>query len=371
MRANSATAIAAMLLLASPLAMSGAYLGVDGTSGEFQYQDVKHSFGGGVRGGYRFDHIPLMLEVGYLTTGDAKIDNFTDPSNGNQLQGSSLNFKGESLTVGYSGRFDHKGSSFFARLGYYSGKSQFKGSFNGTPLDFRENSSGLQFGGGLDWMFNPYIGGRFAIDSLQGVKDIPQLDPGHSSNVTLASFGLTFAFGAPVATQPARTSDAPAPYPVAPPTPQSVPPPETMAAPAPLPLPPPEPVGNNAQLADQRPLPVEGSDLTVEERALRRLAASAPAAPAQPILIPKPTAPKPLAPATPQPVSGPTAKTLRGAQLRSRPTTNAQDSQALAAGSTVRLVTPIKNAEGEWWFITATGIGGGWVLVSELTDFSR
>jgi hypothetical protein len=26
------------------------------------------------------------------------------------------------------------------------------------------------------------------------------------------------------------------------------------------------------------------------------------------------------------------------------------------------------NGEGTWWFVTATGIGGGWLLESELGD---
>lgn len=65
-----------------------------------------------------------------------------------------------------------------------------------------------------------------------------------------------------------------------------------------------------------------------------------------------------------------TAIVLRAAALRSRPTSGGTG-DIVAAESRVRLESHVVNGEGSWWFVTATGVGGGWLLESELGDPQR
>lgn len=62
-----------------------------------------------------------------------------------------------------------------------------------------------------------------------------------------------------------------------------------------------------------------------------------------------------------------TAIVLHAAALRSRPT-GAGTGDVIAAETRVRMESSVTNAEGAWWFVTATGVGGGWLLESELGD---
>lgn len=76
----------------------------------------------------------------------------------------------------------------------------------------------------------------------------------------------------------------------------------------------------------------------------------------------------PVAASAPAPrVSKASAFVLRPATLRSRPT-SAGTGDPIAAETRVRLESSVRNADGTWWFVTATGIGGGWLLESELGD---
>ena len=61
-----------------------------------------------------------------------------------------------------------------------------------------------------------------------------------------------------------------------------------------------------------------------------------------------------------------TAIMLRSAALRDRPTTNATGDAVVQAETRVRLEASVKNGDGDWWFVTAAGVGGGWVLESEM-----
>ena len=65
-----------------------------------------------------------------------------------------------------------------------------------------------------------------------------------------------------------------------------------------------------------------------------------------------------------------TSIVLHNAILRSRPT-GSGTGDPIAAETRVRMESNVVNAEGNWWFVTATGIGGGWMLESELGDPQR
>ncbi len=116
------------------------------------------------------------------------------------------------------------------------------------------------------------------------------------------------------------------------------------------------------------------------------------ATPAPSAVAPTPAAPAQPAPAParvdvqPAPVSAPpdeiktvtpvvstwhtskaTSIVLHNATLRTRPTGNGKG-DPIAAETRVRMESSVINAEGTWWFVTATGIGGGWMLEKELGD---
>lgn len=73
------------------------------------------------------------------------------------------------------------------------------------------------------------------------------------------------------------------------------------------------------------------------------------------------------APASTQRVSKATSIVLHPAVLRTRPT-SASTGDSIDAETRVRLESSVVNADGTWWFVTATGVGGGWMLESELGD---
>lgn len=63
-----------------------------------------------------------------------------------------------------------------------------------------------------------------------------------------------------------------------------------------------------------------------------------------------------------------TAILPNAATLRDQPKTSATGAIVAPAKTRVRLENSLKNAEGTWWFVTADGIGGGWVQESETSD---
>jgi len=96
--------------------------------------------------------------------------------------------------------------------------------------------------------------------------------------------------------------------------------------------------------------------------------------PAQVNVLPAPVSAPPeeinapaAAPAPAPRVSKASAFVLRPAALRTRPTSTGKG-DPIAAETRVRLESSVRNADGTWWFVTATGIGGGWLLESELGD---
>ncbi|TXH05568.1 MAG: hypothetical protein E6R07_01805 [Nevskiaceae bacterium] len=204
MRIREKIVVTGLLLAFSPLSHAESYMGIGGTSSEYQYSDVKRGYGLQAFAGYRFDGLPIMIEAGYLDGGKNKINDFSQ--GGVTGTDASLAFQGLLLTTGFFGRFDTKGSGFYAKLGYYTGKSKGTGTFNGVNYDNSESSSGLTFDLGFDWMLTPNFGIRTNIGSLQKVKDLPQLGVDHKSNVTLAGIGLIFAFGGAQHSYPASRS---------------------------------------------------------------------------------------------------------------------------------------------------------------------
>lgn len=93
--------------------------------------------------------------------------------------------------------------------------------------------------------------------------------------------------------------------------------------------------------------------------------------------VPTPSAPRAAAAAKPaaaavEELTGPRARSVSGALLRSSPVMSGiGEVQPLPDGTPVRLVSPLKNTQGQWWFVTARGVGGGWVRDVELTDYQR
>ncbi len=71
----------------------------------------------------------------------------------------------------------------------------------------------------------------------------------------------------------------------------------------------------------------------------------------------------PAAAATP----GTSAVIQRAVTLRDRPQANSMGSVVASADKRVRLERGIKNADGSWWYVSANGLGGGWVLESEIS----
>lgn len=52
--------------------------------------------------------------------------------------------------------------------------------------------------------------------------------------------------------------------------------------------------------------------------------------------------------------------------LRDRPKADAVGEIVAPADMQVRLERSVSNADGTWWFVTAKGLGGGWVMESEM-----
>jgi hypothetical protein len=123
------------------------------------------------------------------------------------------------------------------------------------------------------------------------------------------------------------------------------------------------------------------------EELLKAAAAAAAAAPgAMPVPTPAPAATPVQIEVLPAPVPVPieeiksvtpvvstwhtpraTSIVLHDATLRTRPTV-AGTGDPIAAETRVRMESNISNADGNWWYVTATGIGGGWLLETELGD---
>ncbi len=94
--------------------------------------------------------------------------------------------------------------------------------------------------------------------------------------------------------------------------------------------------------------------------------AAAPAQSAAPA-VPAPAA-SPVAAATPVASKSVAAPFVipRAVTLRDRPKTDSAGSIVAPSKKQVRLEHSISNSEGNWWYVTASGLGGGWVQESEM-----
>lgn len=79
------------------------------------------------------------------------------------------------------------------------------------------------------------------------------------------------------------------------------------------------------------------------------------------------------APAASPAATSPAASTAAGTfalphavALRDRPKADSVGDVVAPADKQVRLERSVSNADGTWWYVTANGIGGGWVLESEM-----
>lgn len=316
------------LILLSPVCMGAVYFGAGMVASEYDYTDVSRGTGPRFIVGYAGENLPLMFEVEYLDLGEAKIDNFVDPGTGVSLSNGALGFKGGNFSLGYRAELSPAGSAFYAKVGYYTGDATLDG--NLVPavvsLPSQEKASGLSFGLGGDWMFSSHVGLRFEIGSLLDIKDLPQLDPSHKSNVTTYGLALMARFGGKPAQQalaPVYTPVARAPAPYTPPAPVAMPPPppaEPVAAPPPAPAP-----------------------------------VMAAAAPVPPVVARRPVA------------VGPQARP--DAVIRSQPTPKGSVSLILTAGGPVELVSRLDTANGSWWLVRGGGIQG-WIKQDDLVPGS-
>ena len=93
--------------------------------------------------------------------------------------------------------------------------------------------------------------------------------------------------------------------------------------------------------------------------------------PARPAVASKPAVARSQPTAVEEPITGPRARTVPGAVMRGSPVLQTADSQNIPNGTLVRLVSPLKNTQGAWWFVTARGIGGGWLRDVELYEYAR
>ena len=94
--------------------------------------------------------------------------------------------------------------------------------------------------------------------------------------------------------------------------------------------------------------------------------------PVRPVVTQKPAATRaPASAPVEEAIVGPRARTVPGAVMRGSPVLQTADSQNIPNGTLVRLVSPLKNTQGAWWFVTARGIGGGWVRDVELYEYAR
>lgn len=66
-----------------------------------------------------------------------------------------------------------------------------------------------------------------------------------------------------------------------------------------------------------------------------------------------------------------TAVILRPVALRDRPTASATGDVVANADTSVRLERGVKNSDGNWWYVTAPGLGGGWVQTSDMANLPQ
>lgn len=321
--------LGAMLL--SGAAQAGVYFGGAGVLSEREnYSDLERASGAKGFIGWRGDaSLPLMLELSYMDAGDAEIQD---------TNGMTLGYTGLQASVGWFGALSATGSGLWVKGGYYSGDSKLEDPNNflgfGAGASAEESTNGFALGLGGDWKFTPWVGLRFELEGLLGVKDFA-----NDENLTAYSLGLVFEIPThQAAPAPRQTSYLPPQAPESSPTPVYYP-----AAPVQQPAyaaPEPAPVITAAPAAEQA---------TAPEAPPAKSLAQGPSAADLPVAAP-PTAGALL--------PGASARTTQSFTLRKLPHSSAEPLQNVVAGVSVQLLGRQINAEGTWWRIESQGQRG-------------
>lgn len=152
------------------------------------------ALGGTFYAGYRFERLPLMAELSYLDMGQHRL---TDASDGSHV--GSFGFKGVNASVGVP---LHLGPVVtWLKGGYYNGDSDLRVDGFAAPLGdgietrFTRKSTGASAGLGADLMLTSVLGLRFDYQVLFEAHDFTGGDGKGKSHLSLASVGLTLAFG--------------------------------------------------------------------------------------------------------------------------------------------------------------------------------
>lgn len=295
-----AGAVGVACALMSGAASAGAYFGASGVLSErASYENVDRATGFNAFAGYRFDDLPLVVELAYLDAGDSDIN---DP----EISGVTLGYSGFSATIGWYGALSPNGSGFWLRGGYYTGDAEFTtefgidgGDFFLPPGTYEDSSNGFTIGLGADWMLTDWFGLRFGLDGFLGMTDF-------QNDETMTTYSLGIVLHLP------SGGSAPAGAPV-------------FRAPEPY-MPP-----------QAQPAPMPPAALVAEQ-------------------------PEPAPAATPVPMAAVSGLSLLvvDAAVRSQPRMQAQTETMLPANQTVTARNRVSNAEGRWWFVQHENIRG-WV----------
>lgn len=240
-----AGAVGVACALMSGAASAGLYGGGVGTLSERNgYSDIDRVTGFGAFAGYRFDDLPMMIELGYLDAGDADIED---------TGGFTLGYSGLSIALGWYGKMSDSGSGAWVRGGYYTGDSEVADPSGASVLE--QSANGFVWGVGVDLMVTDWFGFRLGLDSYVGVKDFAA-----DENITTYSLGIVLHLPSG-GSAPASAPVFRAPEPYMPPQAQPAPmPPAALVAEQPEPAPAATPVPMAA---------VSGLSLLVVDAAVR------------------------------------------------------------------------------------------------------
>ncbi|PPE74947.1 hypothetical protein C3942_04530 [Solimonas fluminis] len=310
-------------LAMSGVAVAGPYVGGAGTFSQYEYEDVDDATSFAAFAGYRFDQVPLMLEVAYTDAGKHDIRGL--PS------GVGLKFSGVRGSLGYFAKLDSKGSGVWLKGGYYDGDADLE--LTNTPFaDRSASSSGFTYGLGGDWKLTPWFGLRFDLENYVDVRDFsdfPDSDAGES-NVTVISLGVVLELPSGTSRLPSSYAPAPAPayQPAYPPA----------AAPAPV----------VPAIQSQPPHPATAAPTSIP-------AASQPTSASSTI---KPDLPGGM-------VAAGVRLTAQPTMLLRQPRSGAPIDGSIPAGAELQLLQRVPNAQGVWWYASYNGMSG-WVSESAL-----
>lgn len=349
-------AAAALLCLGSySTAQAGPvlYLGAGATDFS-QYENVDSAYAGKTTLGWHLDHLPLLIEASYLSTGKHDI-NFSSVSR-------SLQYRGGDISIGgFPYRNEKLALTVIAKGGYYHGRTELE-RINNTDLS--DDTGGFTSGLGVQWRFAPWAALRLDVSALFGVSDFNGVNNDDESTLwsTTAGIVLTIpsrlstprAVAAPTVADPVvAAAPAPAAAPVA-----AAP---TKAAVVPVADAEPVPGAAPATAAFAEAAPVADAAVTVNTPLVTRsedmentpLAAPQAERGATTVAGEKPTKSSMLN-------TGLRVSLRSSTNLLTRPVVGAQVDATAPRKSLVTLGGRISNAYGTWWFVTADK-QNGWV----------